>query len=90
MFMTSAKYMQSLMKDASVLLERMADSREFARKLMSAAQESKQQLVNDQIKNTGIQNIPNVSFTPDGLKLTFSTNVDSVNCRNLTLSIRWM
>lgn len=90
MFMTSAKYMQALMKDASVLLEKMADSKEFAVKLMNAAQESKQQLVNDQIKQTGIQNIPSVSFTPDGLKLSFSKDIDHLNCCNLVLSVRWM
>jgi len=89
-FMTSAKYMQSLMKDASVLLERMADSKEFAKQLMSNAQESKQKLVEDQIKHTGIQNIPVVSYTPDGLKLVFSRDIDTMNCCNLTLTVRWM
>jgi hypothetical protein len=90
LFMTSAKYMQSLMKDASVLLERMADSKEFAKQLMSNAQESKQKLVEDQIKHTGIQNIPVVSYTPDGLKLDFSRDIDTMNCCNLTLTVRWM
>lgn len=89
-FMTSAKYMQSLMKDASVLLEKMADSKEFAKQLMSAAQESKQNLIEDQIKHTGIQNIPIVTYTPDGLKLQFSKEVDQINCCNLTLALRWM
>jgi len=88
--MTSAKYMQSLMKDASVLLEKMADSKEFAKQLMNAAQESKQKLIEDQIKQTGIQNIPIVTYTPDGLKLRFSKEVDQINCCNLTLSVRWM
>lgn len=90
LFMTSAKYMQSLMKDASVLLERMADSKEFAKQLMSNAQESKQKLVEDQIKHTGIQNVPIVSYTPDGLKLVFSKDIDTINCCNLTLTVRWM
>ncbi|WP_066056033.1 hypothetical protein [Robertmurraya korlensis] len=90
LFMTSAKYMQSLMKDASVLLERMADSKEFAKQLMTNAQESKQKLVEDQIKQTGIGNIPVVSYTPDGLKLVFSKDLDSINCCNLTLTVRWM
>lgn len=90
LFMTSAKYMQSLMKDASVLLERMADSKEFAKQLMSNAQESKQKLVENQIKHTGIQNIPVVSYTPDGLRLVFSRDIDTMNCCNLTLTVRWM
>lgn len=78
------------MKDASILLDRMSNSKEFSLQLMGAAQESNQEKVNSLIKNTGIQTIPKVSYTPDGLQLAFSKNVNNLDCCHLRLSLRWM
>lgn len=89
-FMNSAKYMQSLMRDASTLLDKMADSKDFAFKLMSLAQESKQKQIEKQIQETGIKNIPKVDYTPDGLRLKFETDSEHENCCTLTLAVRWM
>lgn len=88
-FMSSAKHMQIIMKDASILLSRMSHSREFSYALMEAAQESNQEKVNQLVKETGIQTTPKVSYTPDGLKLDFDIFVENLNCCHLSLSLKW-
>ncbi len=89
LFITSAKHMQIIMKDASILLDRMASSRQFAFDLMTAAQNSEQAKVNQMLKNTGIQTTPKISFNPDGLILNFSSVAEDLDCCHLTLSLRW-
>lgn len=88
-FMTSAKSMEKIMKDANLLLARMGASRPFAFELMSAAQASKQEKVRAMIKSTGITHIPKVRYTPDGLNLQFEFDDPIQNCCSLTLSLRW-
>jgi hypothetical protein len=91
MFMSSAKKMEVLMRDASTLLVNMAESKKFSYELMSAAQQSKKDAVEKMIKSTGISRIPAVSYTPDGLSLHFeSDKEDSQKCCDLTLKLRWM
>lgn len=89
LFMSSAKHMQAIMRDASILLERMSSSQEFSYAIMEAAQKSDQQQVDTLIKNTGIEASPKISYTPDGLKLNFEVIAENLNCCQLTLSLRW-
>ncbi|MDZ5472091.1 hypothetical protein SM124_10060 [Bacillus sp. 31A1R] len=89
-FISSAKQMELIMKDASLLLQRMSSSREFSSELMSAAQESKMEKVTSMIKSTGVQTMPEISYTPDGLKLIFTSKTNNIDCCHLTLSLRWM
>lgn len=88
-FMSSAQNMKIIMRDASALLNKMADSREFSYSLMSAAQESNQQKMENLVKSAGIQTSPKVTYNPDGLKLSFTTQVNNVDCCHLTLDLRW-
>lgn len=88
-FMSSAKHMRIIMRDASTLLNRMAESREFSYSLMSAAQQSNQQKVESLLKSAGIQTSPKVIYNPDGLKLSFTTQTNHVDCCHLTLDLRW-
>ncbi|KON86499.1 hypothetical protein AF332_06440 [Sporosarcina globispora] len=91
MFMSSAKKMEVLMRDASTLLVNMAESKKFSYELMSAAQQSNKDAVEKMIKSTGISRIPSVSYTPDGLSLHFeSDKEDPQKCCDLTLKLRWM
>lgn len=88
-FMSSAKDMEKIMKDASILLDKMAASRTFSFQLMSAAQASQQQKVSAIIKSTGITHIPKVRYTPDGLVLEFQSKNQLQDCCGLTLNLRW-
>lgn len=89
-FMHSAQHMQTLMKDASLILAKMANSHQLAFDLMTAAQSSNKAKVNEMLRETGIQSSPSVSYSPDGLKLDFKTAVDHVDCCHLNLSLKWM
>lgn len=87
--MVSAKDMEILMKDASRLLAEMAESKKFSFELMNAAQQSNMNKVEKMIKSTGIQMIPKVKYTPDGLTLNFDSGKDYDDCCQLTLKLRW-
>ncbi|KOP80057.1 hypothetical protein AN957_22465 [Cytobacillus solani] len=89
MFMTSAKDMAIIMKEASHLLAEMAKSKKFSFDLMTAAQQSKMEKVEQLIKSTGIKVIPKVTYTPDGLNLHFDSGKDYNDCCKLTLKLRW-
>ena len=88
-FMSSALQMQLVMKDASVLLEKIANSRKFSIDIMSAAQQSQKSKVEELIKSTGITKQPKVSYSPDGLTLAFTDEHNHIDCCHLTLKIRW-
>jgi len=89
MFMSSAKEMEVLMKNASRLLAVMASSRKFSLQLMNAAQDSKLKEVENMIHSTGITVQPKVSYTPDGLNLHFDSSKPNDDCCKLTLKLRW-
>lgn len=88
-FMASAKHMQFLMLDASVILERMATNRKFSFDLMNAAQHSNKNKVQDLIRSTGIKSKPEVEYNPDGLRLLFLKDTTQANCCQLLLHLRW-
>ncbi|PAE25512.1 hypothetical protein [Bacillus sp. 7894-2] len=91
MFMSSAKKMEILMRDAGTLLVNMAESKKFSFELMSAAQQSNKAAVENLLKSTGISRVPSVDYTPDGLRLHFeSDKEDPEKCCDLTLKLRWM
>lgn len=89
MLMNSAKEMENLMKDASLLLAKMKASKQFSYELMNAAQQSKLVKVENMIKSTGVKKVPKVSYTPDGLHLDFKASADYNNCCILILKLRW-
>ncbi len=88
-FMSSAKEMEIIMKDAGTLLTKMATSRQFSFAFMSAAQEAKQEKIQSMLKSTGIRRIPKVSYTPDGLLLHFESSSGNEKCCQLSLMLRW-
>lgn len=88
-FFESAGEMRSLMQDASLVLNRMADSMEFTEKVMNAAQESKMDEVEQLIKSTGISSEVEISFNPDAIRLEFIAMTDGVECCRLLITIRW-
>ncbi|MCM3180761.1 hypothetical protein M3606_23150 [Cytobacillus horneckiae] len=86
-FIVSAKEMEGLMTNASKLLAKMAESRQFSYNIMTAAQESNQAKVESLIQSTGINNIPKVTYNPDGLRLIFEAKGDTNT--SLALRLRW-
>lgn len=90
LFNQSAIAMQTLMKDASILLNKLAESKEFDSKIMKAAQQSNSKAVDELIKSTGIQSTVNTSFNPDGIQLKLSSKAGGTECCHLTITLRWM
>lgn len=91
LFYESANEMKSLMKDASNVLDKLADSKEFAEKLMTAAQASDAVKVGRLIHTIEITSEVIVSFNPDSLRLEFKKKVteNEVECCRLLVTFRW-
>ncbi|MEQ6390906.1 hypothetical protein RZN22_16585 [Bacillaceae bacterium S4-13-58] len=89
LFNESAIEMQKLLKDASVILDRLAQSKSFAQKVMSAAQESQQKEVERLIESTGVKSKVKTTFNPDGIHLLLSSSVEAGECCKLSILLRW-
>jgi len=89
LFNQSAITMQKLMRDASRLLDRLAQSKQFAEKIMSAAQESHTAEVKKLIESIGVQSKVDIYYDPDGIRITLSASVQQVQCCRLVIALRW-
>lgn len=83
-FMQAGRGMAVLLADASVLSRNISQSAAFARQIMIHAQEAKTELVKSMIRKAGIKSQYDVQYSPDGLKVTFSSD-----CCSLTAVYRW-
>lgn len=88
-FNESAQAFKQLMHDASIILNRLADSKQFAAQVMGAAQKSNTEEVNRLIQSTGIQSNIEVSYNPDGIHLKLWSEVKGTECCKLDMAIRW-
>ncbi|MGM7681814.1 hypothetical protein ACSVDA_06620 [Cytobacillus sp. Hm23] len=89
MFSKSAKEMQKLMSEAALVLNKIAYSKEFAHQVMTAAQESQLNKVEQLIKSTGITSEVECSFNPDGITITFILATSGIDCCHLSIILRW-
>ncbi|MCC3355744.1 hypothetical protein [Bacillus sp. REN16] len=89
LFKESAEEMRILMRDASVILAKLADSKDFAKQVMAAAQASNDQEVNRLLKTTGIQSHVKATFNPDGLNLQLEASIAGTKSSLLTIALRW-
>lgn len=85
----SAQEFKKLMKEGSKVLDKLADSKEFDEKLMYAAQESNLKEVKRLIESIGVTADLDIQYDPDGLRLTFISQVQNMNCCKLTMALRW-
>ncbi|WP_102347192.1 hypothetical protein [Bacillus sp. Marseille-P3661] len=88
-FNESAVAFKKLLQDASTVLDKLASSKVFASKIMSAAQESNLNEVDNLIKSTGIQSNFKTSFNPDGIEMYFWSEVEETECCKLDMKLRW-
>jgi hypothetical protein len=89
LFEQSAKSTQSLLKDANLLVNKLAGSKSFAQKVMYAAQQSNTKEVNKLIKSTGIKSHASANIDPDGINLKISPKGNNTDCCQLTIGLRW-
>ncbi|GAA0595378.1 hypothetical protein GCM10009001_09360 [Virgibacillus siamensis] len=85
----SANETKSLMEDAGTVLNQLADSESFGAELMYAAQASDMEEVERLIQTTGITSDVDIDFNPDGLSMSFSSQVDELECCKLRIALRW-
>ena len=89
MFMNSARQTRLLLKNADLLLQKLADSKPLSLDIMNAAQESKHEKVTELVKSTGVEKISEVTYNPNGLIVTFIDEPNNIDCCHLILKIRW-
>jgi uncharacterized protein YicC (UPF0701 family) len=85
----SANETKKLMKDASIVLDKLSVSQEFDAELMYAAQASDIEEVRRLIHSIGVMSEVNVHYNPDGLRLEFKSQVASIDCCKLSIALRW-
>lgn len=89
MFMNSARQSKNLIKDGQLILDKIANSKPFSLEIMHAAQSSNKAKVEELIKSTGIKQKPQISYSPNGLTVTFINEQNDIDCCHLILKIRW-
>ena len=89
LFNKSAVEMEKLMRDASLILTKIVDSKEFGKQVMTAAQESNLKEVERLLNSTGIHSVVVTSYNPDGINLKFTSQVEKTECCKLTIALRW-
>ncbi len=86
---TSAQSFQELLKQADLLAAKIVNSREFAQKLMEAAQLSNTKTVEELIVSTGITLKIKTYFTPSGIRIELNNAANAGDCCNLQMSLKW-
>lgn len=86
--MKSAKLAQSLLKDATKVVDLFAQSKPFSNRIMKAAQESNQYLVTEMIRKTGVKTVPDIHFDPEGIRLDFYPKTGEDVC-HVIISLKW-
>jgi hypothetical protein len=85
----SANESKKLMKEASMVLDKLSDSKEFDAELMYAAQVSDIAEVKRLIHSIGVTSDVDVHYNPDGLRLEFTSKVANLDCCRLFIALRW-
>ena len=85
----SANQSNKLMKEASMVLDKLASSKEFGARLMDVAQHSNTEEVERLIHSVGITSDVEINYNPDGLELEFKSKVQNLDCCKLSISLRW-
>lgn len=89
LFVQSAKNALTLMSDVELCINKLANSNKLSKDIMNAAQASKTATVEQLIKSTGVKNMPDVSYNPDGITLKFDQRNKPPHCCYLSIQLRW-
>lgn len=80
---------KQLLREASTVLDHLADSKQFASQVMGAAQGSNTQEVERLLHSIGIKSKFKVTYNPDGIHVKFWSDVQGSECCQLDMAIRW-
>ena len=85
----SVSRFQKLIKEAELLINRLANSTEFATELMSAAQASNKDKVIQLIREAGVSIHITTTFTPTGIRIILDNSEVEGGCCDLMIALRW-
>ncbi|WP_400242985.1 hypothetical protein AB3U99_18205 [Niallia sp. JL1B1071] len=88
-FINSAKDTLNLLSDVEACLKQLANSYEFSKNVMNAAQLSKTETIEQLIKSIGVKETPKISYNPDGITLNFDHKNKPPHCCYLSVQLRW-
>lgn len=80
---------KQLLREASMVLNHLADSKQFASQVMGAAQVSNTTEVERLLHSIGIKSKFTVTYNPDGIHMKFWSDVQGTECCHLDMAIRW-
>jgi hypothetical protein len=80
---------QTLIRQADLLVNKLAEDPKFTKELMSAAQQSNKRRVNELILSTGITLRVKSTFTPSGIKIILDNSGMEEDCCNLLIGLKW-
>ncbi len=89
LFIKSAKFSQTLLEDAKKVVDTLAQSESFSKRVMAAAQESNKARVTAMIQQTGVQTVPDILYNPDGIRLDFHPKTGEDLC-HVIVSLKWI
>ncbi|WP_209121090.1 hypothetical protein [Alkalihalobacillus sp. BA299] len=72
-----------------MVLDKLSESKEFDAELMYAAQASDIEEVKWLIHSIGVTSEVDIHFNPDGLRLEFKSQIQTIDCCKLTIAMRW-
>lgn len=85
----SAERFQALIREASLLTNKIVDDPAFAHELMNAAQLSDQDQVDQLILSTGITIRATAYFSPSGIRIEFDSTEQGESCCKLDMRLIW-
>jgi hypothetical protein len=85
----SANQSKKLMKDASMVLNKLAEAKEFDAKLMYAAETSDIEEVKRLIHSIGVTSDVDIKYNPDSIRLEFTSKEANLDCCRLLMALRW-
>jgi hypothetical protein len=80
---------QTLIREADLLVNKLAADPVFTKELMSAAQQSNKTRVNELILSTGITLRVKTTFTPTGIKIIIDNSGMEGECCDLLIGLQW-
>lgn len=88
-FSESAVAFKQLITGATVILDKLAGSKDFAHNVMDAAQKNETDKVDQLIKSTGVTKAFQIKYNPDGINILLVSQVENIDCCKLTMALRW-
>ncbi|MEN1966715.1 hypothetical protein WMZ97_01450 [Lentibacillus sp. N15] len=88
-FHQSAASFKQLMEVATVLLNKLSESKEFAGQIMDAAQRGDKKKVTQLIQSSGIKEKADIHFNPDAITIILYSGEEQAACCKLAMSLRW-